>query len=65
MAAVDEDIWPQDSTIPLVPPDPSIRRVGFSQMMLDGRVVHYEILEQIYAEINEMFGSNAQVPRQQ
>lgn len=34
-------------------------------MMLDGRVVHYEILAEIYAEIIEMFGSNAQVPRQQ
>ena len=34
-----------------------------SEMMLDGRVVHYDILEEIYAEINARFGSNAQVPR--
>jgi len=65
MAAVDEDIWPQPSTIPLVPPDPALVRTEFSQMMLDGRVVHYDVLEEIYAEINAMFGSNAQVPRQQ
>jgi len=65
MAAIDEDIWPQASTIPLVPPDPALLRTEMSQMMLDGRVVHYEILEEIYAEINAMFGSNAQVPRQQ
>ena len=64
MAAVQEDVWPQPSTIPLVPPDPALVRTEFSQMMLDGRVVHYDILEEIYAEINEMFGSNAQVPRQ-
>jgi len=65
MAAVDEDIWPQPSTIPLVPPDPALVRTEFSQMMLDGRVVHYDVLEEIYAEINAMFGSNARVPRQQ
>jgi len=33
-------------------------------MMVEGRVVHYDILEEIYAEINAMFGSNAQVPQQ-
>jgi len=65
MAAVDEDIWPQASTIPLVPPDPALVRTEFSQMMLEGRVVHYDVLEEIYAEINAMFGSNARVPRQQ
>lgn len=65
MAAIDEDIWPQASTIPLVPPDPANQRTQFSEMMLDGRVVHYDILEEIYAEINARFGSNAQVPRRQ
>ncbi len=64
MAAVDEDIWPQGSTIPLVPPDPALVRTELSEMMLEGRVVHYDVLEEIYAEINAMFGSNAQVPRQ-
>jgi ribonuclease Z len=62
MAAIDEDIWPQPSTIPLVPPDPSIRRVEFSQMMLDGRVVHKELLEELYAEHNAKYGSNFQLP---
>jgi len=63
MAAIDEDIWPQPSTIPLVPPDPSIRRTALSDFMVDGRVVHKDILEEIYAEINEQFGSNAQLPQ--
>jgi ribonuclease Z len=62
MAAIDEDIWPQPSTIPLVPPDPSIRRTEMSELMLGGRVVHRDVLEEIYAEINEQFGSNAQLP---
>ena len=62
MAAVDEDIWPQPSTIPLVPPDPSIQRVEMSDFTRDGRVVHRELLNEIYQEINEMFGSSADVP---
>ncbi|UCH84650.1 MAG: MBL fold metallo-hydrolase [Candidatus Latescibacterota bacterium] len=62
MAAVDEDIWPQPSTIPLVPPDPSLQRTEMSKDMLSGRVVHKDILKEIYAEINEQYGSNAKVP---
>jgi ribonuclease Z len=62
MAAVDEDIWPQPSTIPLVPPDPKLRRTAMSDFLVSGRVVHRDVLEEIYAEINEQFGSNAQVP---
>jgi ribonuclease Z len=62
MAAVDEDIWPQPSTIPLVPPDPELVRTELSQDMIEGRVVHRDILEEIYSEVNEKFGSNAQVP---
>ena len=65
MAVVDADIWPSASTIPLVPPDPALIRTVMSEMLLDGRVVHYDILEEIYAEINARFGSNAQVPRRQ
>jgi len=62
MAAVDEDIWPQPSTIPLLPPNPSLNQTPMSDFVKSGRVVHRELLEEIYAEINEQFGSNAQVP---
>jgi ribonuclease Z len=62
MAAVDEDIWPQPSTIPLVPPDPSLRRTSMSDYVSGGRVVHRDILNTIYSEINERYGSNARVP---
>jgi ribonuclease Z len=62
MAAVDEDIWPMPSNIPLVPPDPALQRTALSKDMLAGRVVHKDVLKEIYAEINEQFGSNAKVP---
>lgn len=63
MAAVDEDIWPRPSTIPLVPPDPELRRVAMSKEMRDGRVVHKEVLQNVYDYINKKFGSNEKVPQ--
>jgi ribonuclease Z len=62
MAAVEEAIWPQPSTIPLVPPDPKLRRVALSKKMLEGRVVHRDVLEDVYNYINEKFGSSERVP---
>jgi ribonuclease Z len=62
MAAIDEDIWPQPATRPLVPPDPGLARTSLSDYMLGGRVVHYDILEEIYDEINKKYGINAKVP---
>jgi ribonuclease Z len=63
MAAVEESIWPRPSNIPLVPPDPAVRRVQMSQKMRDGRVVHREVLEEVYDDINTRFGSNQKVPQ--
>jgi ribonuclease Z len=63
MAAVDEDIWPLPSPLGNQPFDVNDRRVAFSDFILDGRVVHTDILEEIYAEINEMYGLNIPVPR--
>ena len=63
MAVTDEDIWPQPSNIPLVPPDPKLTRTELSQWLLEGRVVHRDVLEEIYKEVNEKFGSNAVVPK--
>jgi len=62
MAAIDEDIWPQPSTIPLVPPDPTLIRTELSAMMLEGRIVHRDVLEDVYNDINKRFGSNEKVP---
>jgi ribonuclease Z len=63
MAVVDEDIWPMPSALGNVPPDPSLKRTQFSEMILGGRVVHTDILEEIYAEINEMYGTSIPVPK--
>ena len=63
MAAIDEDIWPEPSPIPLVPPDVKLQRTFMSDWVKDGRVVHKDILEVIYGEINEQYGINEQVPQ--
>jgi hypothetical protein len=44
------------------PPDPALQRTQFSDMMLGGKVVHRDILEEIYAEINDMYGTEIPVP---
>jgi ribonuclease Z len=62
MAVVDEDIWPQPSTIPLVPPDPKLTRTELSDLMLGGRIVHKEELEKLYSEINAKYGSKFKLP---
>lgn len=62
MAAIDEDIWPRPQNIPLVPPDVKLQRTFMADWVKDGRVVHKDILEVIYAEINEMYGINEKVP---
>ena len=62
MAAIEEAVWPQPSTIPLVPPDPALRRTALSPAMLDGRVVHRDVLQAVYDDINRRFGSNEKVP---
>ena len=62
MAAINEDIWTRPSTIPLVPPDPKQQRTHMTDFVREGRIVHRELLETIYKEINEQYGSNARVP---
>jgi ribonuclease Z len=62
MAIVDEDIWPQPSTIPLMPPDVKLQRTFMSDFLKEGRIIHRDILEVIYGEINEEYGIDVKVP---
>jgi ribonuclease Z len=62
MAAVDEDIWPLPATRELVPPDVKLQRVFLSKEMRAGRIVHKDVLQRVYEDINKRFGSNEKVP---
>ena len=61
MAAIDEDIWPQPATQPKLPPDFS-KQIGFSDYIIGGRVPFRDVVQQIYNEINERYGSEVQAP---
>jgi ribonuclease Z len=63
MAAVEEDIWPMPATRPLVPPDPKLQRTQMSDFIRGGRVVHRDVLQNVYDFINEKFGSDEKVPQ--
>ena len=62
IAQVEQDIWPLPSTIPLVPPDPSLNKTPFSDFIRSGRVVYQDVLEAVYANINKLYDKNIPVP---
>ena len=61
MAAIDEDIWPQPATQPKLRPDFS-KRIGFTDYIAAGRVPFQDVVQKIYDEINEQYGSKAKPP---
>ena len=62
MAVVNEDAWPLPSVTEKLPADPN-DKVGFSDYISEGRVVYQEVLEKIYSEANEEFGTNIPTPQ--
>ena len=63
MAAIDEDIWPQPATGPKLPPDPSQKLAFPSDFIIQGRVVHKDVLKELYEDINKRYGSNVKPPQ--
>jgi ribonuclease Z len=57
MAVVSEEVWPPPASEKPVPPDPS-RRIPFSDMIAGGRLDVLDVLQPIYDEINEEYGTN-------
>jgi len=62
MAAVDEDIWPQPAIQDKLPPDASLR-VGFTDYINGGRVNFKEVVDKIYADINERYDTDYPPPQ--
>jgi ribonuclease Z len=61
MAAIDEDIWPQPATQPKRPPDLS-QRIGFSDEIIGGRVLFPEVVQELYDDINNRYGTDVKAP---
>ena len=57
MAVVSEEVWPPPATEKPMPPDPS-RRIPFSKEIAGGKLDVLEVLQPIYDEINEQYGTN-------
>jgi len=62
MAVIDEDIWPQPAVAEKLPPDESLR-IGFSDFIVSGRVPFKEVVDEIYNDINELFGTDIPAPQ--
>ncbi|MGI9372765.1 MAG: guanitoxin biosynthesis MBL fold metallo-hydrolase GntH [Hyphomicrobiales bacterium] len=62
MAVVNEDVWPLPSVTEKLPADPN-DAVGFSEFITGGREVFTDLIEETYAEINEMFGTDIPTPK--
>jgi ribonuclease Z len=61
MAAIDEAIWPQPSIYPPEAADPS-KRVGFTDYLIQGRVVFKDVIDFYYDQTNKMFDTDFKAP---
>ncbi len=61
MAVFNEDAWPLPSVTPKLPADPK-DRVGFTQFLLDGHEVFTDVVQAIYDETNDKFGTDIPAP---
>ena len=61
MSATDEDIWPLPSVTEKLSADPS-QKIGFSDYIAEGRVPYKEVVDKVYADINEQYGTDIPTP---
>ncbi len=62
MSSINEDIWPLPSITKKLSADPK-DRVGFTQFLIDGRVVYTDVIKFYYDQTNKMFGTNYAPPK--
>jgi ribonuclease Z len=60
MAVIDEDIWPQPAISPKLDPDRSTR-IGFTDFILSGREPFTEVVQKVWDEINDEYGTDYKV----
>ena len=57
MAAKDEEVWPSPALKKKIPPD-TAKAIAFSKFTLSGVETFPEVVDPIYDEINEKYGTN-------
>jgi ribonuclease Z len=60
MAAVDQNIWPLPPTRPRVVKKERLQEYG--EFTASGRVMMRDVLEQVWSEVNEKYGTDAKLP---
>ncbi len=61
MSVINEDVWPLPSLTEKLPANPN-DRVGFSEFIINGRVVYSDVIKFYYDQTNKMFGTNYKAP---
>ncbi len=61
MCAIMEDVWPPNPATTVMPPDPSIR-IPKSEFIDGGRLDLGDIIDSIYDEVNEQYGTDESPP---
>lgn len=61
MAVINEDVWPLPSVTEKLPADPS-QKIGFTDFITKGREVFTDVVQNIYDQTNELFGTDIPVP---
>jgi ribonuclease Z len=59
MSAIDEEVWPSPALKKKNPPDTS-KAIAFSKFTISGVIAMPEVLEPIYDEINEKYGTHVE-----
>ncbi len=62
MAVADEAVWPLPSITEKLPANPD-DKYGFSDFINSGRVVYKDVVEQVYKDTNERFGTKIPAPK--
>ena len=61
MSSIDEEVWPQAALKKKEPADTSLL-IPFSDLMESGKLPFPEIVEPLYEEINELYGTDLKPP---
>lgn len=62
MSSINEDIWPLPSITEKLSADPK-DRVGFTDYLMEGRVVYKDVIKFYYDQTNKMFGTDYKPPK--
>jgi ribonuclease Z len=61
MSSINEEVWPLPSVTKKLAADPK-ERIGFTDFLMEGRVVYEDVIKFYYDQTNKMFGTDFKPP---